>query len=101
MISASGAVGNARESFCGGRRCRLCGQLQYCRMLTCAKMREQHDLPIGEFEGIMVRTWIVQVDLPEPRHLVEYLPLTLLEKAQLKSRNLALDLAFKHNLGAR
>src|SRR6266851_2333530 len=100
MISASGAVGSVRGSFCGGRRCRLRGQLQHCRMLTYAEMREQHDLSIGELKGIMVRTRIVQVDLPEPRHLVVDLPLALLEKAQLKSRNLSLDLAFERDLGA-
>jgi hypothetical protein len=30
-------------------------------------MRKEHDLPIGEFECVVVREGIVQVDLPKPR----------------------------------
>jgi hypothetical protein len=55
-------------------------------MLTCAEMREQDDLAIRELKGIMVRMWILHIDLSEP---------------QPKSGNLTLDLVFERNLGAR
>jgi hypothetical protein len=62
-------------------------------------MREQHDLAIGKLKGIVVRTWIVHVDLPEPGHCVTD-PLRLfLEKPQLKSSKLTLDFVFERHLG--
>jgi hypothetical protein len=64
-------------------------------------MREQHDLAIRELKGIMVRVWIVQVDLPEPSHLVTDVLRLLLEKAQLKSRSRTPDFAFERDLGTR
>src|SRR3984893_6859852 len=64
-------------------------------------MREQHDLAIRELKGIMVRVRIVQVDLPEPCHLVTDVLRFPLEKAQAKSPNLTLDFAFERDLGAR
>src|SRR5215470_19138159 len=63
-------------------------------------MREQHDLAIGELNSIVVRTWIVQVDLPEPSHLVRDVPRFLPEKTQEKSGLLALDFAVECDLGA-
>jgi hypothetical protein len=101
MISASVDVGNVPLSFYLGRRLRLRGQLQYGCMLTYAQMREQHDLAVGELKGIMVRIWILQVDLSEPSYLVTDVVRFPLEKAQPKSSNLTLDFAFKHDLGAR
>src|SRR6266536_5323717 len=53
-----GLVGSAR----GGR------QLQDGRALTSAQSREQHDLPAGEFERIVIHVRLVVVDLPEPSH---------------------------------
>jgi hypothetical protein len=64
-------------------------------------MREQHDLAIGELNGIMVRVWILHVDLPKPSHLVTDVLRFPLEKAQPKSPNLTLDLLLERNLGAR
>src|SRR5579864_4076453 len=64
-------------------------------------MREQHDLAIRKLDGIVVRVWIVQIDLPEPSHRVTDVFRLSLEKAQPKSSNLTLDFAFKHDLGAR
>src|ERR1700730_12056876 len=100
-VLASVDVGNAGLRFCLGRRLRLRGQLQHACMLTYAKMCKQYDLAIGELKGIMVRTWIVHVDLPEPSHRVTDELRVFLEKAQLKSRNHPLDLPFDRDLGAR
>lgn len=99
MISASAVLGGAHLCWCLGQGLRLRWQLQHGCMLTYAQMREQHDLAIRELNGIMVRTWIVQVDLPEPSHFVMNAPRFLLEKAQLKSSNLTLDFAFERDLG--
>jgi len=41
---------------------------------------EQHDLAIGKLNGIVVGTWIVQVDLPEPPNPVRDLPRFFPEK---------------------
>jgi hypothetical protein len=104
MISASADVGNARLSFYIGyigSRLRNGRQLQHSRLLTDTELGEQRDLAVGELKGIMVRIWILQVDLSEPSHLVTDVVRFPLEQAQPKSRNLTLDFAFKHDLGAR
>src|SRR5215468_3473426 len=62
-------------------------------------MREQYDLPIGKLNSVVVRAWIVQVDLPEPSHFVRDVPRFLPEKAQEKSGLLALDFAIERDLG--
>src|SRR5215470_4239598 len=62
-------------------------------------MREQHDLAIGELDGIVVRTWIVQIDLPEPPNPVRDMPRFLLEEAQEKSRFLPSDFVIERDLG--
>jgi hypothetical protein len=69
-------------------------------MLTNAEMGEQHDLATGKLNGIVVRAGIVQVDLPEPPDPVRDVPRFFLEKAQEKSRLLALDIAIERYLGA-
>jgi hypothetical protein len=100
-VSVSPDVGNALLLLRFLRRARSSWQLQYACTLTYAEMREQHDLAIGELKGIMVRAWIVHVDLPEPSHLVTDVLRFPLEKAQLKSRNHTLDFALERDLGAR
>jgi hypothetical protein len=45
-------------------------QLQHRRVLTLAKIRHQHDLPIGELQRIMMRRGPIEVDLAEASHLV-------------------------------
>jgi hypothetical protein len=62
-------------------------------------MREQHDLSIGELNSIVVRTRIVQVDLPEPPHPVRDVPRFLLEETQQKSGLLPLDFPVERDLG--
>src|SRR2546426_11782562 len=42
-------------------------QLQYGRALIFAQTREQDHLPIREFERIVVRHGVVQIDLPRAR----------------------------------
>jgi hypothetical protein len=80
---------------------RLHGQLQHTRTLTCAEIRDQHDLAIRELKSIMVRIRIVQVHLPKPSYLVTEVLRFPPEKAQLKSSNLTLDFAFERDLSAR
>jgi hypothetical protein len=63
-------------------------------------MGQQHDLATGKLNGIMVRAWIIQVDLPEPPDPVRDVPRFLLEKTQEKSGLLALDIAIERYLGA-
>ena len=43
-------------------------ELQHGRPLTCAEMREQHDLAVGKFQRIMMRAGIVHVHLTESGH---------------------------------
>src|SRR5947199_4419401 len=44
-------------------------QLDHGGVLSRPQPREQHDPPIGEFQRIVVRMGILQVDLPEPGHI--------------------------------
>src|ERR1700730_5677071 len=100
-VSASADDGNPLLLLRFLRRARSSWQLQHSRLLTHAEPGEQHNLPVGELKGIMVRTWIVYVHLPEPSHRVTDELRFFLEKAQLKSRNHPLDLVLEHDLGAR
>ena len=50
------------------RRHWLGRELQHGRLLTCTKMREQHDLAVGKLQRIMMRAGIVHVYLTESRH---------------------------------
>ena len=50
------------------RRLWLGRELQHGRLLTCAEMREQHDLAVGKLQRIMMRAGIVHVYLTESRH---------------------------------
>jgi len=93
-------VSNARASFRWGWR-GVRGQLQHRRALTHAQMREQHDLAVGELNRIVMRAWIIHVDLPEPSNPVTDVPRFLLEKTQEKSRLLSLDVLIERDLGAR
>jgi hypothetical protein len=64
-------------------------------------MREEHDLAIGEFKGIMVSKWMIQVDLPEPGDCVADALWFLFKKTQLKSPEFTLDLFRERDLRAR
>src|SRR6516164_8376704 len=48
-----------------GRRTRASRQLQHRRTLTLAQARDQHYLPVREFQRIVMGHGIVHVDLPE------------------------------------
>jgi hypothetical protein len=50
------------------------GQLQHRRPLALAQTGDQHDLPVGEFQGVVVRVRAVHVDLPESSHLISKVP---------------------------
>jgi hypothetical protein len=63
-------------------------------------MSQQHDLATGKLNCIVVRAWIIQVDLPEPPDPVSDVPRFFLEKTEEKSGLLALDIAIERDLGA-
>src|SRR5262249_21099808 len=48
-----------------GRRMRASRQLQHGRALTLAQARDQHHLPVREFQRIVMGHGVVHVDLPE------------------------------------
>jgi len=48
--------------------------LQDGQVLPFAQACDLHDLPVGEFQRIMMRMGIFQVYLPEPSHLLPDLP---------------------------
>ena len=81
-----------------GRRLGLRWQLQHRRVLTLVQRGEQHNVPTGEFQCIVMRVRLVQMDLPEPSYFFTN-RLALAKKA--KRRRLPLDLLLEHNLGAR
>ena len=39
-------------------------------MLTLAQPGEQHDLPVGELQRVVVRVWLLHLDLPESSYLL-------------------------------
>ena len=45
-------------------------QLQHRRALALAKAREQHQLPVWEFQRVVMGHRVMHVDLPEPRELL-------------------------------
>src|SRR5262247_3349106 len=46
-----------------------CRELQHGAVLALAKAGDQDDLPVGEFQRVVMRIGIVEVDLTETRHL--------------------------------
>ena|SRR6266566_7592333 len=64
-------------------------------------MGEQHDLAARKLNGVVVRAWIIQVDLPEPPDPMRDVPRFFLEKTQEKTGLLAPDIAVERDLGAR
>ena len=81
-----------------GRRLRLRWQLQNRRVLALVQRGEQHNVPTGEFQRIVMHVRLVQMDLPEPSYFFTN-RLRLAKKT--KPRRLPLDLLLEHNLGAR
>jgi hypothetical protein len=81
-----------------GRRLGLRWQLQNRRVLALVERGEQHNVPTGEFQRIVMHVRLVQMDLPEPSHFFTN-RLGLAKKT--KPRRLPLDLLLEHNLGAR
>jgi hypothetical protein len=62
-------------------------------------MREQHDPAIGKLDGVVMRAWIIQIDLAESPDPMRDVPRISLEKAQEKSGLLPLDIAIESDLG--
>src|SRR5712691_5878875 len=81
-------LGRARRTLSGG-------QLQDGRALAFAQAREQHDLPVGEFQRIVVNAWLIEIDLPEARDALPDLP-----GRKNAERGLAFDIALECDLGA-
>jgi hypothetical protein len=66
----SGDLSNTSLSLYFGRRLGLCRQLQHRRVLTLAQPGEPHDLPVGALQGVMMRVWLLHLDLPEKSYLL-------------------------------
>ena len=92
-------MANAHASVRRGLRRRLRRQLQYRCMLTHTQVGEQHNLAVGELNRIVVRAWIIQVDLPEPPNPVFDVPRFFTKKTQEKSGLFSLNFAFERDLG--
>jgi hypothetical protein len=72
-------------------------QLQDGRVLACAQTREQHHLPIREFQCIVMDCRDVHVNLPEPREtLINFLGR---ENAEAENR-IAFNVLVERNFGA-
>src|SRR5215471_4946210 len=81
-----------------GHRMRADRQLQHRRALAFAQAREQHDLPVREFQRIVMDHSVLHVDLPEAREpLSDFL---VRENADAEPR-LAFYILVECNLGAR
>ena len=72
-------------------------QLQNGRSLTIAEQRQQHDLAIGEFEGVVMRRLFVLVDLTKNCRAMAERSFTPREQAGGEH----LDVPSKRQLGAR
>ena len=44
--------------------------VQYRRVLTFAQPGEERDLPVGELQSVVMRVWLLRLDLPESSHLI-------------------------------
>jgi hypothetical protein len=74
-------------------------QLQHRRPLALAQTGDQHDLPVGEFQGVVVRVRAVHVDPPESSHLISKFPELHVWQQPAKGM-LALYLALECHFGA-
>src|SRR6516165_11991054 len=81
-----------------GRRTRASRQLQHRRTLTLAQARDQHHLPIREFQRIVMSRGVVHVDLSEAR---EPLPDLLVAQNAGAKQRLAFDILVERNFGTR
>src|SRR5260370_4354946 len=70
-------------------------QLQHGRVLAFAQPGEQHGLPVGELQRIVMHIWLSDVDLPEPIHF----PPEFHVREKTKSA-LVLDFLFERDLRA-
>src|SRR5262245_47924770 len=85
---------------CLSRGRTMCGdrQLQHRRGLARAKAREQHYLPVREFQRVVMGHGVVHVDLPEAR---EPLPDLVVWQNTDAVRGLAFDILVERDFGAR
>lgn len=64
-------------------------------------MREQHNLTVGKLKCIVMRAWVILIDLPELGHLMlEYLLASFAED-KLEPSRYTFYLIFKPNLSAK
>src|SRR6516162_6488319 len=80
-----------------GRRTRASRQLQHGRTLTLAQAREQHYLPVWEFQRVVMGHGVVHVDLPEA---CEPLPDLLVWQDTDAERRITFDILVERNFGA-
>jgi hypothetical protein len=67
-------------------------------VLPFAHPSEQHDLPVGELQRIVMHAWLAHVDLPELRHFLPELP--EFHAREKSKRALVLDFLFERDLRA-
>ncbi|WGS19770.1 MULTISPECIES: hypothetical protein [unclassified Bradyrhizobium] len=72
-------------------------QLQHGRSLSRAKVRQQHDLAVRKFDGVVMSGCALHVHLPEAREPTAVRP----SLKQTKERATPLDVIFKRKFGAR
>ena len=92
--------GNERTALlllCFVRGARRSRQLQHGRVLTFREPGEQHDLPVGELQRIVMHVLLLHLDLPESSYL---LPYEFLASGELKNM-LAFDFRLECDLRAR
>ena len=70
-------------------------QLKHCRMLACTQTCQENHLAAREFQRVVMLVGIVQVDLPEPRHVFPQLLV-----GEEPERVIALDIAVEYQFGA-
>ena len=74
-------------------------QLEYRRPLAFAQTGDQHDLPVGEFQGVVMHVRAVHIDPPESSDLISKLTELHAWKHAAK-RMVALHLALECHFGA-
>src|SRR5262245_1486107 len=95
----SGARRGLHLLLCFARDARRGRQLQHGRPLAFAQTGDQHDLSIGEFQGVVMHVRAIHVELPESSHLISKLA-ELHPRQQAAKRMVALYLALECHFGA-
>jgi hypothetical protein len=81
------------------RRARSSWQLQHSRLLTLTETGEQHNLPVGELQCVVMHVRLLFPNLPEPSHFLSELFAGHPHREEAQSM-LALDLFVERDLRA-